>query len=48
MNRVTIGLLLTIASTLSLIVALVAVRPLGEVRRTSPGVPAFAITASVP
>jgi hypothetical protein len=48
MNRVTIGLLLAIASTLSLIVALVAVRPLGEVRRTSPGVPAFAITASVP
>ena len=48
MNRMTIGLLLAIVSTLSLIVALVAVRPLGEVRRTSPRVPAFAITAPAP
>jgi hypothetical protein len=42
MNRVTIGLLLAIVSTLSLIVALLAVRPIGEVRRISPGAPAVA------
>ena len=37
MNWMTIGLLLAIVSTLSLIAALLAVRPFGEVRRTSPG-----------
>jgi hypothetical protein len=42
----TIGLLLAIVSTLSLIVALLAVRPIREARRTSPGGPASKTTAS--
>jgi hypothetical protein len=46
--KMTIGLLLAIVSTLSLIVALIAVRPFGEVRRTSPGIPASAIIAPAP
>ncbi len=48
MNRMTIGLLFAIVSTFSLIVALLAVRPIGEVRRTSPGTPATNPSCSGP